>query len=349
MEWWSNGYRRPRFSNTPTLQHSITPLSYFQKNGANRMYSEISQNKRNSLILVVVFVAAVILLGYIFGRVAGFGPYAVIIAFVFSVAMALTGYYRGDRIVLAVSHARPADRAQYPQLYNVVEELTIASGLPMPALYIITDDDAPNAFATGRDPAHASIAVTTALLRRLDRAELQGVLAHELSHVGDYDILFATLIGILVGMVALMSDFFLRYTFWTGGGRRRSSGSSSGGGGILMVVALVLAILAPLFALIIQLAVSRQREYLADAQAALMTRYPEGLASALEKISRNPGVLEVSNRATQHLYIVSPIKSIREKKRELPVQHPSSGRRTDQAAAGNGGDSQDRTITNSNR
>ena len=287
------------------------------------MYEEIGQNKRNSIILVVVFAAVLILLGYIFGQVAGFGYFGIVLAFIISTAMALTGYFRGDKIVLAVSGAKPASREEYPQLYNIVEELIIASGLPMPKLYIIHDNDAPNAFATGRDPDHASIAVTTALLNRLNRTELQGVLAHELSHIGDYDILFATLIGIMVGMVALMADFFLRYTFW-GGGRRRSSNNSSGGNGFIMILALALAILAPLFALIIQLAVSRQREYLADANAALMTRYPEGLASALEKISRNPGVLEVSNRATQHLYIISPIKSIRDRKKKSSLfsTHP---------------------------
>ena len=287
------------------------------------MYEEIGQNKRNSIILVVVFAAVLILLGYIFGQVAGFGYFGIVLAFIISTAMALTGYFRGDKIVLAVSQAKPASREEYPQLYNIVEELIIASGLPMPKLYIIHDNDAPNAFATGRDPDHASIAVTTALLNRLNRIELQGVLAHELSHIGDYDILFATLIGIMVGMVALMADFFLRYTFW-GGGRRRSSNNSSGGNGFIMILALALAILAPLFALIIQLAVSRQREYLADANAALMTRYPEGLASALEKISRNPGVLEVSNRATQHLYIISPIKSIRDRKKKSSLfsTHP---------------------------
>lgn len=296
------------------------------------MYQEISRNKRNSFILVVVFVAGVILLGYIFGEASGFGPGGVIVAFIFAVLFALTGYFKGDKIVLAVSRAKPAKREEYPQLYNIVEELTIASGLPMPALYVIPDDDAPNAFATGRDPKHSSIAVTTALLARLNRAELQGVLAHELSHVGDYDILFATLIGILVGTVAMLSDFFLRYTFWTGGGRRRSrsSSSSGGGGGIILAVSIILAILAPLFALIIQLAVSRQREYLADANAALMTRYPEGLASALEKISRNPGVLEVSNRATEHLYIVSPIKSLRDREKNeksLFSTHPPTADR----------------------
>ena len=287
------------------------------------MYEEIGQNKRNSIILVVVFAAVLILLGYIFGQVAGFGYFGIVLAFIISTAMALTGYFRGDKIVLAVSRAKPASREEYPQLYNIVEELIIASGLPMPKLYIIHDNDAPNAFATGRDPDHASIAVTTALLNRLNRTELQGVLAHELSHIGDYDILFATLIGIMVGMVALMADFFLRYTFW-GGGRRRSSNNSSSGNGFIMILALALAILAPLFALIIQLAVSRQREYLADANAALMTRYPEGLASALEKISRDPGVLEVSNRATQHLYIISPIKSIRDRKKKSSLlrTHP---------------------------
>jgi heat shock protein HtpX len=295
------------------------------------MYEEISQNKRNSFILVVIFVAVVVFLGYLFGRAAGYGAFGLIVALIISAVMALTSYYRGDKIVLAVSRARPAERERFPQLYNIVEELTIASGLPLPKLYIIRDDDAPNAFATGRDPEHSSIAVTTALLRRLNRAELQGVLAHEMSHVGDYDILFATMIGILVGMVAMMSDFFLRYTFWTGGGRRRSRSSSSGGGGggaVLMVVALVLAILAPLFAKIIQLACSRQREYLADANAALMTRYPEGLASALEKISKNPGILEVSNRATQHLYIVNPIKSLKDRqKSNLFSTHPSIAER----------------------
>ncbi len=292
------------------------------------MYEEISRNKRNSFILVAVFVAAVIGLGYILGEAAGFGPIAVVGAFIFAAVFALTGYFKGDKIVLAVSRAKPATREQYPQLYNVTEELTIASGLPMPALYVIPDDNAPNAFATGRDPNHSSIAVTTALLNILDRTELQGVLAHELSHVGDYDIRFATLIGILVGTVAMLSDFFLRYMFWTGGGRRRSrssSSSSSGGGGIIMVVAIILAILAPLFALIIQLAVSRQREYLADANAALMTRYPEGLASALEKISRSPGEMKAANRATEHLYIVSPIKNLRDreqKKKSLFSTHP---------------------------
>ncbi|MCX6348483.1 MAG: M48 family metallopeptidase [Candidatus Aureabacteria bacterium] len=276
------------------------------------MYEEISQNKRNSGILIVVFVAVVIFLGYLFGTALDSGVFGVAIAFILATVMALVGYFQGDKIVLAVSQARPADRADNPQLYNVTEELTVASGLPMPKLYVIPDDDAPNAFATGRDPQHASIAVTTALLKRLNRDQLQGVVAHEMSHVGDYDILFATLVGILVGMVAMMCDFFLRSTFWSRG--RSRSRSSSGGSGIIMILALLLAILAPLFAKLIQLAISRQREFLADAEAAKMTRNPEGLASALEEIARSPGILEVSNRATQHLFIVNPLQSVPGKK-----------------------------------
>jgi heat shock protein HtpX len=276
------------------------------------MYEEIAQNKRNSGILIVVFVAVVIFLGYLFGTALDSGVFGVAIAFILATVMALVGYFQGDKIVLAVSQARPADRADNPQLYTVAEELTVASGLPMPKLYVIPDDDAPNAFATGRDPQHASIAVTTALLKRLNRDQLQGVLAHEMSHVGDYDILFATLVGILVGMVAMMCDFFLRSTFWSRG--RSRSRSSSGGSGIIMILALLLAILAPLFAKLIQLAISRQREFLADAESAKMTRNPEGLASALEEIARSPGILEVSNRATQHLFIVNPLHSIPGKK-----------------------------------
>jgi heat shock protein HtpX len=271
------------------------------------MYEEIARNKRNSAILIAVFVAAVVFLGYLFGTALDAGFFGVAIACVLAPATALVGYFQGDKIVLAVSRAQEADRENYPILYNVTEELTVASGLPMPKLYVIPDEDAPNAFATGRDPAHSSLAVTAALLGRLHRDQLQGVLAHEMSHVGDYDIRFATLVGILVGMVAMMSDFFLRSAFWSRG--RSRSRSNSGGGAVILIISLVLAILAPLFAKLVQLAISRQREYLADAQAAKMTRNPEGLASALEEISRSPGQLEAANRATAHLYIVSPLQA----------------------------------------
>jgi heat shock protein HtpX len=191
----------------------------------------------------------------------------------------------------------------------------------MPAIYVI-DDSAPNAFATGRDPEHASVAITTGLMEKLSRDELQGVMAHELSHVGNRDILFATMVGIMVGSIVLIADFFLRSFIW-GGGRRRSRDSRGGGGGaILVLIALLFAILAPLFAKLLQLAVSRQREYLADASAVKLTRYPEGLASALEKIARDREVLEVANRATQHLYIVNPIKPFEKRAKSLFSTHP---------------------------
>jgi heat shock protein HtpX len=191
----------------------------------------------------------------------------------------------------------------------------------MPAVYVI-DDTAPNAFATGRDPAHASVAITTGLMQKLSRDELQGVMAHELSHVGNRDILYATMVGILVGSIAMMSDFFLRSFFWGGGRRRRSDGEGGVAGLVLLVVAIALAVLAPICAKLLQLAVSRQREYLADASAAKLTRYPEGLASALEKISGDREVLEVANRATQHLYIVNPIKPFEKRASSLFSTHP---------------------------
>ena len=291
------------------------------------MYEEMARNKRNTILLFIFFGIFIGVLGFVIGQASGTGYWGLLIALIVVFLMSIGSYYKGDKLVLAVSRAKKIRKEDAPQLYNVVEELTIASGLPMPNIYIIHDDDAPNAFATGRDPEHSSVAVTTGLLSRLNRAELQGVMAHELSHVQNFDILFATLIGVMVGTVALLCDFFLRYTFWGGGrsrSRSRSSGSSGGGAeAVIFIIAIVLAILAPIFAKLIQLAVSRQREYLADASAAQMTRYPEGLANALAKIAKDPGILEVSNRATQHLYIVSPIKSLRDKKKSnLFSTHP---------------------------
>jgi heat shock protein HtpX len=219
-----------------------------------------------------------------------------------------------------MSRAKRIEKKDAPQLFNVVEELSIAAGLPMPAVYVI-DDTAPNAFATGRDPEHSSVAITTGLMQKLNRDELQGVMAHELSHVGNRDILFATMVGILVGSIALLSDFFLR-SLWLGGGRRRKKSGGGQADAIIMVIGLVFAILAPVFAKLLQLAVSRQREYLADATAAKITRYPEGLASALEKIAGDKEVLEVANRATQHLYIVNPIKPFEKRAKGLLSTHP---------------------------
>ena len=270
-----------------------------------------SANKRNSVILVVLFVAFICVLGAALGWAIFGDPTAAIpsiaIALVVSGIMALVGYYSGSEMVLAMSGAHPIAKEDDPQLYNIVEELSIASGLPMPKLYMI-DTPAMNAFATGRDPKHAVVAVTRGLRERMDRDELQGVLAHELSHVKNLDIRFMTLLAVLVGVVVLLADIGLRTIFWGGGRRRRSEGS--GGGAIMIVViivALVLAILAPIFAQLIQLAASRQREFLADADGAKLTRYPEGLARALEELAKDTEPLATASRATSHLFIVQPM------------------------------------------
>lgn len=284
------------------------------------MYDEIAANKRNSWILVIIVTAVLLALGFLLGEYWGNGYVGLVFAVIIALIASLSAYYNGDRMVLAISRAKRIEKKDYPQLFNVVEELSIAAGLPVPAIYVI-DDTAPNAFATGRDPEHASVAITTGLMEKLSRDELQGVMAHELSHVGNRDILFATMVGILVGSIVLVSDFFLRSVFWSGGRRKRKSGDK-GGGAIMMIIAIALAILAPIFAKLLQLAVSRQREYLADASAAKLTRYPEGLASALEKIAGDREVLEVANRATQHLYIVNPIKPFEKRAKGLFSTHP---------------------------
>ncbi len=284
------------------------------------MYREITENKRNSWILICTVTAVLLVLGYLVGENWGNGYAGMILAIVVATIASLSAYYGGDKMILTMSRAKRIEKKDYPQLFNVVEELTIAAGLPMPAVYVI-DDTAPNAFATGRDPEHASVAITTGLMQKLNRDELQGVMAHEMSHVQNRDILFAMMVGILVGSIVLVSDFFLRSFLW-GGGRRKRRSDKGGGGAILLIIAIILAVLAPIFAKLLQLAVSRQREYLADASAAKLTRYPEGLASALEKISRDREVLEVANRATQHLYIVNPIKPFEKRAKGLFSTHP---------------------------
>jgi len=287
------------------------------------MYEEIAANKRNSWILVVLVTAVLVVLGYVIGAYWGNRYIGVFLAGIVAIFASLSAYYSGDKAILSMSRARRIEKKDYPQLFDVIEELSISGNLPMPAVYVI-EDSAPNAFATGRDPKHASVAITTGLMQKLNRDELQGVMAHEMSHVGNRDILFATMVGILVGSIVLVSDFFLRGLFWGRvGGRRKSAGSAGGAGGaIFLLIALVFAIVAPLFAKLLQLAVSRQREYLADASAAQLTRYPEGLASALEKIASDKEVLEVANRATQHLYIVNPIKPFEKRGSALFSTHP---------------------------
>jgi len=281
--------------------------------------SQISANKRESFFLVLVVLWILIVLGAAIGYLVTRDIYGIIgataIALLVGGAMSVGSYFGGDALVLAASQARQVDDRSQPQLMNVVRELTLAAGIPMPKVYIIPDS-APNAFATGRDPQHASIAVTSGLLEKLDREELQGVIGHELSHVRNYDIRFTLLVGVLVGSIALLADMFLRFTFWggMGGGRRSSSSSgsdsSSGIQAIVFVIAIVLAILAPIAARLVQLAVSRQREYLADASSVELTRNPQGLEDALMKIAADQEPLEVANRATAHLYVVNPMKKL---------------------------------------
>lgn len=286
-------------------------------------HTHIARNKRNTVILIVIFALFLGALGYVFGSYFGNWVTGVIIAVAVTVTMTLFSLFAGAGTVLAISGAKQIQHADAPQLFNVVEELSIAAGVPMPKVYVI-NDTAPNAFATGRGPKNASVAITSGLLSKLRRDQLQGVMAHEMSHVRHHDILFAMMMAVMVGVIVMLSDFFLRSVFWSGGRRRRSRGGGGGGAqAIMAVVAILLAILAPILAKIIQLAVSRQREYMADAGAVELTRYPEGLADALEKIADDPDPLEAANRGTQHLYIVNPLKKAKAAKRSsLFSTHP---------------------------
>ena len=270
-------------------------------------YTEISSNKWRTVIVMTVFVAAVIGLAYVFGIGLNL-PWLLPAAIVVAILQTFSSYWWSDKVALAISGAHEVDKATAPELYRIVENLSITSGLPMPRVYIV-DDPSPNAFATGRDPKHAAVAVTTGLLGKLDRPELEGVLSHEMSHIGNYDILLSSVVVVLVGFVVLLSDFFLRYTFWFGGGRRRNSGGGDAGqvGAILMLVGIVLALLSPLFAMLIQLAISRRRELLADASGALLTRNPNELADALQKITADPLSMRHVNKATAHMWIASPL------------------------------------------
>jgi heat shock protein HtpX len=286
------------------------------------MYEQIARNKWKSAALVLFFVAFIFVLTWVFEEVTGWGKGGLVLALAVSLLMAAGGYYASDKIVLAISRARPVTKEEFPYLYNVVEGLTIAAGIPAPRCYVI-EDTAPNAFATGRDPKNAVICVTTGILQKLNRVELEGVVAHEMSHIKNYDVRLQTVVVVMAGVVALLSDWILRSFLW-GGGRRRSRNDrgSGGAGAILIVVGLVLAVLAPFFAQIIQLAISRKREFLADASGAMLTRYPAGLASALRKISADTEPLEAANKATAHLYIVNPLKDIKGAVNKLFSTHP---------------------------
>ncbi len=265
------------------------------------IYEEISRNKFRSWLLIIFFVAFVLGLGWLFGKLAGNGWLGLILALIVATTMSFGSYYFSDRLVLAISGAHPVSHNEEPYLYNVVESLAIAAGMPKPKAYII-ESEAINAFATGRNPENSAIAITRGLLRKLNRVELEGVIAHEMSHIANYDIKIATLAAVLVGTVALISEWFLRLLFWGDSDDERQASP------ILALIAFILALLAPLFATLIQLALSRRREFLADAEAAKLTRYPEGLASALEKIAKDSTPLPQATSATSHLFIANPFK-----------------------------------------
>ena len=271
------------------------------------MFEMIKANKRRSALLIFCFVVLLSLVGAAFGLLFGAGPTGAIIALVFSGAMAFASYWKADSIALAVSRAKPADPQQYQRLHNLVEGLCIAAGLPKPKVYIV-DDPAPNAFATGRNPKHAAIAVTSGLLEKMNRVELEGVIAHELSHVRNYDILVSTLAVTLVGSIALLANMGMRMMWWNGGRVRRDGDRN--GGNPLALVGLVLLIFAPLIGKLMQAAVSRRRETLADVSACQMTRYPPGLISALEKLRDDSTVTHSATTATAHMWIEQPLSGV---------------------------------------
>jgi heat shock protein HtpX len=272
------------------------------------VYTEIAANKRKTIFLMAFMLCLIIAIGYVFSLYFS-EPSIVPIAVAFSVGMSLFSYYFSDSVVLGISGAKEIKRSDDQELYRTVENLSIAAGLPTPKIYII-EDTAPNAFATGRDPKHAVVAITTGLRQKLTKQELEGVMAHELSHIGNYDIRIATIVVVLVGIITLLADWMLRMSFH--GGRKRDS--NGGANGVIVIIAIALAILSPIAATLMQLAISRKREYLADASAVLLTRYPQGLASALQKIAADHEPLEVANKATAHMYIVNPLKDHQEKR-----------------------------------
>jgi len=267
------------------------------------LYTQADKNVRRTYFLIGIFLIFVIALGWFFSYILE-NSIILYFAVAFSVLTSVGSYWYSDRIVLKMTRAKPIEKSDNPELYRLVENLCIAAGLPLPKIYILSEAQ-PNAFATGRNAEHAVVAVTTGLLNRLERAELEGVIAHELSHIGNKDMLLQTIAVVLAGIIALVSHWFLRITFF-GGGRRDSN--KSGGGALILVLGLIAAILAPIGASMIKMAISRKREFLADASGALLTRYPEGLARALEKISSDQSPMKFANNSTAHLFIASPFK-----------------------------------------
>ena len=268
------------------------------------LYTKRDFNIRRTWILLSLFFVMVIGIGWVFS-LAYETPVVLYVAVAIAVFMNVLSYWYSDKLVLKMAKAVPIEKRDNPELYRIVENLSITAGLPMPKVYLIRES-APNAFATGRDPKHAVIAVTEGLLNKLDRSELEGVLAHELSHIGNRDILLATVVVVLVGFVSILSDMFMRSMMWGSFGGRDNNDNKAGG--VIIIIALVLSVLAPIAVYLMQLAISRKREFLADASGALLTRYPEGLIRALEKISTDSSEMRVANSSTAHLWISSPFK-----------------------------------------
>jgi len=283
------------------------------------LYTHAEANTRKTWLYLAGFLVLVILVGWLFGYALG-SPAILWISVFVAVSMSWTSYWYSDKIILAISRAKQVEKRDNPELYRIIENLSITAGLPVPKIFIIQDSQ-PNAFATGRDKAHAVVAVTTGLLSKLERVELEGVLAHELSHIGNKDMLLSAIVVVLVGLVALASDFFFRITFWGGMGGRDGR---KGGHPLFLLLALVAAIIAPLCAQLVRLAISRKRELLADATGALLTRYPEGLARALEKIAQDPNPMRSASDATAHLYIASPFRGKEQRSwlHKLFMTHP---------------------------
>jgi heat shock protein HtpX len=283
------------------------------------IYDQISQNRRRTVILITVFVLLISALGWAYGELRGQGLEMIALAAGFAAIATIFGYFAGDSIALAAAGAEgPIEKSDAPELYRLVENLSIAAGLKTPKVYVIPDG-AINAFATGRDPAHASLAVTAGAVQKLEKTELEGVIAHEISHIKNYDIRYLMIVAVLVGAVVILADW-LRHAFFWGGGRKRDD--RSGGSGMILVIGLAVAILAPLLAELIKLAVSREREYLADASGALLTRYPEGLARALERIGADRDPLDRANEGTAHLYFANPFGNVSSRVIGLFSTHP---------------------------
>lgn len=267
------------------------------------LYTQAESNIRKTWLYISLFIAFILLLGWFFSNY--FGSFDIFwFALIFSILTSFFSYWYSDKVVLALTKAKPIEKRDNPELYRIIENLCITAGLPLPKIYIL-EEVQPNAFATGRDKNHAIIAVTRGLLEKMDKAELEGVIAHELSHIGNKDLLLETIVVVLVGLVVMLADIFWRMSFW---GRSRRREKEEEGNAIFFLIGLVLVILAPILAQLIKFAISRKREFLADETGALLTRYPEGLAKALEKITRDPNPLSVASNATSHLYIANPFR-----------------------------------------